>query len=320
MMRKTALVLVGATAALVAVAADRFRRDEAAARARLDVVPRRVMHTSLGIVEYADVGEGDPVLAVHGIFGGRDAGLLSFGALVPQRRVLAPSRFGYLGSSMPEGATPAVQADAFAELLDGLEIDQLDVIAFSAGSPSALQLALRHPNRMRHLVVMSGDWPGAFSKAPLPVERIAYKSDLLMWLAKTLAGPALIRLVAGIPKSFPLTEQDRAQVRSLIDSIFPVRPRSTGVIFDAYVGNPDVDTYPLEVLEVPTLVVHSRDDTLASFEPAGAAASRIPHAQLLAHDTGGHLMLGRESETQDTVRTFLSSATLPNAVTSTPLP
>lgn len=307
-MKRFPFISLGALATLgVAVAASRFRRDDSAAHVRLDAVPARAVHTSHGIIEYADVGDGEPILAVHGIFGGRDAGLLSFGDLVPHRRLLAPSRFGYLGSSMPEGASPAMQADAFAELLDELAIDRLDLVAFSAGSPSALQFALRHPERVRHLVVMSGDWPGAFTRTPSPVEKLAYQSDLLMWLARNLAGTALLRLVAGLPKSYPITEQDRAQVRSLLDSIFPVRERSTGIIFDAYVGNPDVNTYPLEQVAVPTLIVHSSDDTLASFEPAAAAASRIPNAQLLAHDTGGHLMLGRGDETARVVRAFLSS-------------
>jgi pimeloyl-ACP methyl ester carboxylesterase len=312
-MKTLALVLVGAVTVLIAAVTRQFRRHDTAAGARLDAVPRRVLDTDHGKLEYAEVGDGEPVLAIHGIFGGCDAGLLSFGDLVPHRRVIAPSRFGYLGSSMPEGATPAMQADAFVDLVDALGIDQLDIVAFSAGSTSALQFALRHSDRIRHLVVMSGDWPGAFSKAPLPVEKLAYQSDFLMWLAKTLAGPTLFRLVAGIPKSLPLTQRDQTQVRALIDSIFPVRDRSTGIIFDAYMGNPDVDAYPLETITVPTLIVHSRDDTLASFGPAEAAAARIPHARLLAHDSGGHLQLGRLDETQDAVRAFLSLPTQPTS-------
>ncbi|MGO4604549.1 alpha/beta fold hydrolase [Terrabacter sp. 2YAF2] len=92
-----------------------------------------------------------------------------------------------------------------------------------------------------------------------------------------------------------------------------MRDRSTGIIFDAYIGNPDVDTYPLETITVPTLIIHSRDDTLASFGPAEAAAARIPDARLLAHDSGGHLQLGRADETQDAVQAFLSLPTQPTA-------
>ena len=53
------------------------------------------------------------------------------------------------------------QADAFAALLDALDIDQIDVIGESAGATSALQLALRHPERVKHLAVLVGNLPGS---------------------------------------------------------------------------------------------------------------------------------------------------------------
>jgi hypothetical protein len=44
------------------------------------------------------------------------------------RRFIAPSRFGHLGSNMPLDATPAHQADALAAVLEALGIDQIDVM------------------------------------------------------------------------------------------------------------------------------------------------------------------------------------------------
>lgn len=123
----------------------RYRRDMNAARARLAAVDRRVVSTDWGAVEFAEQGQGDPVLIAHGIFHNCVGGLLSVRDLFTDRRMIAPSRFGYLGSSIPPNATPAAQADAFAALLDMLGIDQIDVVAESAGATSALQLALRHP-------------------------------------------------------------------------------------------------------------------------------------------------------------------------------
>ena len=62
---------------------------------------------------------------------------------------------------MPPNATPAAQADALAALLDALDIGQIDVIGLSAGATSALQLALRHPEKVKHLAVLVGNLPGS---------------------------------------------------------------------------------------------------------------------------------------------------------------
>jgi pimeloyl-ACP methyl ester carboxylesterase len=144
-------VLLTAVAGGSAIAAGglslRYRRDLHDARARLAAVDRRVVPTEWGAVEYAELGSGEPVLVVHGIFQGCDGGLLSVRDLCPDRRIIAPSRFGYLGSAMPPKATPAAQADVLAAQLDALGIGEIDVIGISAGATSALQLALRHPRR-----------------------------------------------------------------------------------------------------------------------------------------------------------------------------
>ena len=111
------------------------------------------------------------------------------GGLLPDRRVIAPSRFGYLGSSPPPGATPADQAGAFAALLDGLAIARTDVIAFSAGATSAVQFAFRHPERINHLVVMSGNWPGGPMAARQPqANRVLVGSEFPIWAFATSPG------------------------------------------------------------------------------------------------------------------------------------
>jgi pimeloyl-ACP methyl ester carboxylesterase len=75
-------------------------------------------------------------------------------------RFVVPSRFGYLGSSLPRGAKPADQADAFAGLLDRLEISQVAVFGYSAGGPPAIQFALRHADRVSALVLLGSALPG----------------------------------------------------------------------------------------------------------------------------------------------------------------
>jgi pimeloyl-ACP methyl ester carboxylesterase len=267
----------------------RYRRELRAARARLAAVERHVVSTQWGAVEYAERGSGDPLLVVHGIYQNCDGGLFSVRGLFSDRRVIAPSRFGYLGSSLPPNATVAAQADAFVALLDALGIRQIDVLAFSAGATSALQLALRHPDRVKHLAVLVGNFPGSPTAVAQPSWARRIDRQLVMWLLKTAAPLMTARLVAAVPKSFALTGADLRYVGEFIDSLFPMS--ADGYNFDLYVSNADVNTYNLEAIRVPALIVHTKDDQLASHEASRRAAERIPGARFVSLESGGHLML-----------------------------
>jgi pimeloyl-ACP methyl ester carboxylesterase len=300
--------LVAAVGAGVAIPAFglflRYRRDLNAARARLAGVERHVISTPWGAVEYAERGCGDPVLVVHGIFHNCAGGLLSVRDLLTDRRVIAPSRFGYLGSSMPPNATPAAQADALAALLDALDIRQIDVIGLSAGATSALQLSLRHPEKVKHLAVLVGNLPGSPTAVVQPSSVKLLNRQLPMWALKTFAPSTMARLVSAVPKGFAMTAEDARFVTEFIDSLFPVM--AEGYDFDASVSNADVNDYNLEAISVPTLIVHTRDDQLASHEASKRAAERIPGARFVSLESGGHLMLGQTKIIRDELADFFA--------------
>lgn len=298
-------VIAGAVAGIGLVAA-RYRRYLNRARARLDAVNREVVSTEYGQMEYAEAGSGNPVLVSHGIFHGCDGGLLSARDVVAGRRVIVPSRFGYLGSAMPPAATAGDQADAFVALLDHLGIGKVDAIGISAGTGAAVQLALRHPNRVEHLVISSGNWPGSPTAEAPPGWARAFYSDRAMWTLRALVPPMMGRLM-GVPQGFPSSEDDSRRMAEMLDSIFPLGPRREGALFDAYVSNPEVGTYPLEDLHVPTLILHARDDPLASHQAAVHAAQRIPRAKLVSLDSGGHLGLGQTERVRTEVSSFLAA-------------
>ena len=305
------LAALGAGSAVAVLGlARRYRFDRDAAYARLAAVDRTAVVTGFGAVEYAERGSGEPLLAVHGFFGGCDEALLSLRGLAADRRVIAPSRFGYLGSSMPAGATVAGQADAFAALLDEIAIARLDVIAISSGATSAFQFALRYPGRVKHLAVISGNLPeGGAAAAPPQAARLIYR-DLPMWTLKVFARPALRRQI-GVPAGFPLTAGDVRVISDLVDTFFPVALKTQGVDFDAFVSDPDVNNYPLETLTAPTLIVHAKDDPLVSYDAARDAAARIPGARLVTMERGGHLLLGDREGVAREVTAFLAPADVP---------
>ena len=281
----------------------RYRRDMNAARARLAAVDRHVVSTDWGAVEYAEQGHGDPVLVAHGIFHNCVGGLLEVRDLFTDRRVIAPSRFGYLGSSMPPNATPAAQADAFAALLDRLGIDQIDVIGCSAGATSALQLALRHPKRVKHLAIVVGNLPGSPTAVVQPPSA-KFQRQFVMWALRTFAPSTMIRMVAAVPKEFVMTSEDARYVNEFIDSLFPVS--TDGFIFDAFVSNADVNDYNLEAISVPTLIAHTKDDQLASHDASKRAAERIPGARFISLDSGGHLMIGQQKKQREALARFFA--------------
>jgi pimeloyl-ACP methyl ester carboxylesterase len=304
-MKPSLVAALGAGVALPAFGLFlRYRRDLNAARARLAAVERHVISTQWGAVEYAERGCGDPVLVVHGIFHNCVGGLLSVHDLLTERRVIVPSRFGYLGSSMPPNATPQAQADAFTALLDTLDIAQIDVIGLSAGATSALQLALRHPERVKHLAVLVGNLPGSPTAVVQPFSVKLSNRQLPMWALKTFAPSTMARLVSAVPKGFALTAEDARFVTAFIDSLFPVMPE--GYDFDACVSNAAVNEYNLEAISVPTLIVHTEDDQLASHEASKRAAERIPGARFVSLESGGHLMLGQTKIVRDELAEFFA--------------
>ena len=307
----TTRVVIAATiatvAGLAAGATRAYRRDLAAARDRLSAVGRRHVRTSFGTVEYAESGVGDPVLVSHGIFHGCDGGLLSVRSTLCGRRIIAPSRFGYLGSELPAGATPRDQADAFAALLDHLDVSEADVVGISAGTTAALEFALRHPDRTRHLVVLSGSFPGDPMAVAPPAWAKFFYADVPIWLMKKVARAQFARLM-GVPAGFPRTPEQAQEMDEMVESIFPIGPRAAGAVFDAYVSNPAVNDVPIEKITVPTIIVHAKDDPLCAFAPAEQAAHRIPGCVLLAQDSGGHLGLGQSQSTSAALDDFLKES------------
>ena len=174
-------VLVVGTGGVYAI----FVRDLATARARL-VGRSKTMETSFGTLEYAVIGEGVPVLIVHGAEGGFDQGVDMTGALAGRGyQLIVPSRFGYLRSTLPGSLTTAMQADAYVQLLDRLGLDKVGVVGISAGAWSSLQFAIRHPERCRALTLLCpADYlPAGTAIHGGSIAKAIINSDFVAWAA-----------------------------------------------------------------------------------------------------------------------------------------
>jgi len=154
---------------------------------------QRAYRNALRPIEYQEAGVGVPLLAVHGSGGGHDQGMAFAGALAQQGiRVIAMSRFGYLRTPMPDDASAPAQADAHVCLLDALGIRQTAIIGGSAGAPSALQMAIRHPDRTSALVLL----------VPLTYKPPTQADSAPPMLKVNQIGTCASLSLAGIPPSF----------------------------------------------------------------------------------------------------------------------
>jgi pimeloyl-ACP methyl ester carboxylesterase len=185
--------LAGALAVAGQGAARRYRLDGDKAYARLAAIAAPPCPPG-SVWSSTERGRGDPVLAIHGFFGGSPTRRCSpWAAWRPAGGAIAPSRFVYLGSRMPAGATVAGPGRRVRGVLDQLGVGKLDVLAISSGATSVFQLALRHPGRVKSLAVISGNMPGgAAAVAPPAVVRLIYR-DRPMWMLKVIARPVLLR-------------------------------------------------------------------------------------------------------------------------------
>ncbi len=295
--------LAAATGAL----ALRYRRDRAGAEARLAGLDRHTIRTPFGPLEYCEWGDGEALLLVHGVVGGCDVPP-SWRALVPPGyRILTPSRFGYLGSPLPQDASTAAQADAFACLFDALGIDKAPVLAFSAGSTSAVQLALRHPGRVSALVLVASNAPHEkpVTLAPRRLAPLVFSQPTLWFLRVFL--PSKLAAIAGTPPGYALSGEEVRTLEAILDSFFPVAPRAQGIIFDGYVGNAEIAGCPVEEITVPTLGVHAVDDPLASYEDAQAMIARIPGSRWVPVERGGHIFIHEDEHAKREIAAFLAS-------------
>jgi pimeloyl-ACP methyl ester carboxylesterase len=214
-----ALVLVAGS--FCALLCARYLRDLQAAQDLQRVDGGRVVQTRAGPIEYATYGEGPPVLLSHELLGGFNHGLLIARAQFGQGfQTIAVSRFGYLGTPLPNDSSPAAQADAYADLLDTLGIQRVAIAGTSSGGASAMQFALRHPDRTSALVLLSATGPGGTAPPPRPLMNVLFGSDFVFWAWQTYAGSTLLSAM-GVPADFQAQQSDPF-IRELMPRFLPL--------------------------------------------------------------------------------------------------
>lgn len=247
------------------------------------------------------------MLIVHGAGGGYDQGEYFTKYVGGNYRWIAPSRFGFLGTPVPEGADSSLQADAYACLLDSLGIDRVGVMGVSMGGPSALLFAQRYPQRTNSLVMISAA-SHAIPPRPAILATIfnVFLNDFIFWSMVHLS-PGGLLVALGVPLEVQkgLSTREVAELNTFLESIIPMGARRNGQLLEQRMS--EYDAGQIHNIQAPTLVLHARDDTLVFFEQGEFTARNIPGAQFIPMEKGGHLalMLDINAGAREKIQAFL---------------
>jgi len=262
-----------------------------------------VISSPYGNIEYKTGGFSSvtPVLVIHGGGGGFDQGELIADVVLDDPYFwIAPSRFGYLGSSLPVNATWDDQADAYAYLLDHLEIDKVAVVAMSQGGPSALLFAVNHPERVSSLTCLSCGVAASASEGQADANKkgnllkTIFRYDFLYRTVSKLFKKQLLGIIGATDEVIAdLSLAQKEMADQFIEYMNPAAPRSAGAVFDNEAVMPGSR---IAAITAPTLIIHAKDDLLQLYHNAEYAASTIPGSELMSFESGGHILMIVEQE------------------------
>ena len=226
-----------------------------------------------------------PVTLIHGSGPGVSAWAnwrLVMPTLSAQRRVIAPDMLGFGYTDRPADARYRLDAwvQQAMDTLDALDVAQTDLVGNSFGGALALALAIRHPQRVRRLVLMGSvgvpfpitpgldavwGYTPSFEHMRTLIDLFAHDRKLVTDELAELRFQASIR--PGFQESFA--------------AMFPA-PRQRWV--DA-LASPETD---IRAVPHETLVIHGREDRIIPVTTSLTLANLIPNAQLHVYGHCGH--------------------------------
>ncbi|WP_312974759.1 alpha/beta fold hydrolase [Stutzerimonas nitrititolerans] len=232
-----------------------------------------------------DSGAGFPLMMIHGSGPGVTAWAnwrLVMPELAKSRRVIAPDMLGFGYSERPADAqyNRDVWVDHAVGVLDALEIEQADLVGNSFGGGIALALAIRHPERVRRLVLMGS------AGVSFPITE---GLDAVWGYNPSFA--EMRRLLDIFAFDRNLVNDELAELRYQA-SIRPGFHESFAAMFPAprqrWVDGLASAEASIRALPHETLVIHGREDQIIPLQTSLTLADWIARAQLHVFGQCGH--------------------------------
>jgi pimeloyl-ACP methyl ester carboxylesterase len=253
-------------------------------------------------------GTGSPLVMIHGAQGDQTMFTDLASRFAGNFRVLTFDQRGSGLSEKPHTAySIGMLADDTAALMDHLGVSPAHVIGVSMGGTIAQELVLRHPAKVRSLIlgcttpggrkavrIGGGAFAAAYSTQPMSAEE----------RGRALAEAAFTKgYIEQHPEIIPAMIEARRQ--RPLDPVALEQRMKAVLAHDAYDRLPEISC--------PTLVITGKDDALVAWQNSQLLAERIPGAKLVLLQPAGHCFwLEQPQQSRDAMADFLESASARN--------
>jgi pimeloyl-ACP methyl ester carboxylesterase len=274
-------------------------------RGRLEV---HCVSTSHGRVSTLQAGVGEPVVMIHGLGATKASFLPTISALAPSFRTVAIDLPGFGEAEKPLRAAydPPFFARSVVDALDELRLPRVHLVGHSLGGRVALEMAMRHPERLQSVTLMTPSMAWRRTRPWAPYLRLLRPElGILQPAPRALMDPLIRHLVPGADHGWGAVAVDEF-LRGFLDprgrAAFYAAARS---IYLEEPGGPEGFWERLKAVSTPALFIWGRQDRLV---PAGFARhvkAALPAAQHLVLDSGHVPQLERPAELHAAMRRFL---------------
>jgi pimeloyl-ACP methyl ester carboxylesterase len=147
-------------------------------------IPIHTVDVKGQLMAYLDVGEGEPVILIHGFGGSMWQWEHQQGPLSAAFRVITPDLVGSGLSAKPDiEYRPEQMLDYFVGFMDALQIRQATLVGNSMGAGLAIGMALSYPDRVSRLVLIGGLPANVRERLTSPSIKRALDTPAPSWLA-----------------------------------------------------------------------------------------------------------------------------------------
>ena len=203
------------------------------------------------------------------------------------------SRYDQRGNGLSDWAIRNTSLDAFVDdleaVVDAAKLDRFTLYGTSQGAPIAVAYAVRHPERVSHLILHGGYVRGRTLRAS---EAEREQGEAILALMRHGWGKEGSPFIKAFTSMY-IPDGTKEQIDSLADLQARTVSPENAVALRTAVDNFDVSEL-LAKVSVPTLVIHAQNDGVQPLDEGRKLAAGIKDSEFVLLDSANHAPLKQE--------------------------